>query len=98
MVLSLSPAPPVFSMSMKLPLSMDFNTAWGEMDMQSYITSHGICSTVNRKIFIVKIFSDIMGSMKFKHMKIMHIINTNTVWGRLSEYYLTYKFIAQKTF
>ena len=30
-----------------------------------------------------------MGSVKLKHMKTMHIINSNTVWGRLSGNYLT---------
>ena len=38
--------------------------------------------TVNRKIFIVKIFSESMGSAKIKH-----VTNTNAVWGRLSENY-----------
>ena len=69
LVLSLSPAPSVFNMSMKLPLSMDFNTAWGEMDMQSYMQRHGICSTVNREIFIIEIFSDTMDNLKIKHLK-----------------------------
>ena len=39
-----------------------------------------------------------MGNVKIKHMKIMHIINTNMVWGCLSENYLTRKFIARKAF
>ena len=47
-------------------------------------------TTVNREIFVVKIFSDSMASVK-----IMHIINDNAVWGRLSENYLTRKFIAR---
>ena len=45
--------------------------------------------TVNREIFVVKIFSDSMASAKIKCMKIMRIINDNAVRGRLSENYLT---------
>ena len=51
--------------------------------------------TVNREIFIVKIFSDRMGNTKIKRTKIMCIINTNAVRGRLSEDYLTQRFIAR---
>ena len=42
---------------------------------------------VNRKIFVVEIFSDNTGSVKIKCTKlnIMHIINVNVVRGRLSE-------------
>ena len=49
--------------------------------------------TVNREIFIVK-FSDSMASAKIKCTKIMRIINDNAVRGRLSENYLSRKFIA----
>ena len=52
-------------------------------------------NTVNREIFIVKIFLDSMASVKIKCTKIMHIINYNVVRGRLSENYLTRKFIAR---
>ena len=46
-------------------------------------------NTVNREIFIVKIFSDSMASAKIKRTIIMHIINDNAVRGRLSKNYLT---------
>ena len=36
-----------------------------------------------------------MASAKIKHTKITRIINDNVVWGRLSENYLTRKFIAR---
>ena len=39
-----------------------------------------------------------MASLKIKHTKIMHIINDNAVRGRLSENYLTRKFIAPNIF
>ena len=52
------------------------------------------CFTVNRKIFVVKIFSDSMGCVKIKRTNIMHINNANTVRGRLSENCLTRKLIA----
>ena len=52
-------------------------------------------TTVNREIFVVKIFLDSMASPKIKRTKIMRIINDNAVRGRLSENYLTQKFIAQ---
>ena len=52
-------------------------------------------NTVNREIFVVKIFSDSMASPKIKRTKIMHIINDNAVRGRLSKNYLTRKFIAR---
>ena len=42
-------------------------------------------NTVNREIFIVKIFLDSMASVKIERTKIMHIINDNVVRGRLSE-------------
>ena len=54
-----------------------------------------ILYTVNREIFVVKIFSDSMASVKIKRMKIICIINDNVVRGRLSENYLTRKFIAR---
>ena len=47
-----------------------------------------ISNTVNRKMFVVKIFSDSMGSAKIKRMNIMHIINANVLRGRLSGNYL----------
>ena len=50
---------------------------------------------VNREIFVVKIFSDSMASAKIKRTKIMHIINNKAIRGRLSENYLTRKFITQ---
>ena len=53
---------------------------------------------VNRKIFVVKIFSDSMGRVKIKHMNIMCIINANAVRGHLSENYLTRKLIARTLF
>ena len=49
-------------------------------------------TTVNREIFVVKIFSDSMDSAKIKRTKIMR---DNAVQGALSENYLTRKFIAQ---
>jgi hypothetical protein len=52
--------------------------------------------TVNRKIFVVKIFSDRLISTKTKRTKIVRIINTNAVWGRLSENYFTRKFNCTK--
>ena len=54
--------------------------------------------TVNRKIFVVKIFSDSMGSAKIKRTNIMRIINANVVRGRLSENYLTRKLITLNIF
>ena len=56
------------------------------------------CYRKLHEIFIVKIFSDSMGNAKIKHMKIMRIINTNAVWGHLSENYLTQKYISTKCF
>ncbi len=56
------------------------------------------CYTVNRQIFVVKIFSDRLTSTKIKHTKIVCIINANAVRGRLSENYLTRKFIARNIF
>ena len=58
------------------------------------VIQYGYCLIVNREIF-VKIFSDSMASAKIKRMKIMRTINDNVVRGRLSENYLTRKFIAQ---
>ena len=58
------------------------------------VIQYGYCLIVNREIF-VKIFSDSMASAKIKHTKIMRTINDNVVRGRLSENYLTRKFIAQ---
>ena len=52
-------------------------------------------NTINWEIFVVKISSDSMASVKIKHTKIMQIINDNAVRGRLSENYLTRKFIAR---
>lgn len=51
--------------------------------------------TVDREIFAVKIFSDSMASPKIKHAKIMRTINDSAVRGRLSENYLTRKFIVR---
>ena len=55
-------------------------------------------NTVNRKFFVVKIFSDSMGSVKIKRTNIMRIINANAVRSRLSENYLTRKLIARNIF
>ena len=52
-------------------------------------------TTINRKIFVVKIFSDGMDNAKIIRTKIMHIINDNAVRGCLSENYLTRTFITQ---
>ena len=35
-----------------------------------------------------------MDNVNIKHVKIMHIVNTNTLRGRLSENYLIRKYIA----
>ena len=51
--------------------------------------------TVDREIFAVEIFSDSMASPKIKHAKIMRTINDSAVRGRLSENYLTRKFIIR---
>ena len=59
---------------------------------------HLVChfpTTINWEIFIVKIFLDSMASAKIKRTNIMRIINNNAVRGRLSENYLTRKFIAR---
>ena len=50
--------------------------------------------TVDQEIFVVKIFSDSMVSLKIKNAKIMCTINNNAVRGHLSENYLTRKFIT----
>ena len=79
---------------LRLPFLPIFSLG-GELG-ESLRTRHIVCgSTVNLEIFIVKIFSDSMASAKIKHTKIMHIINDNAVRGRLSENYLTRKFIAR---
>ena len=52
-------------------------------------------NTIDREIVAVKIFSDSMASPKIKHAKFMCIINDSVVRGRLSENYLTRKFIAR---
>ncbi len=57
-----------------------------------------IHDTVNREIFVVKIFSDRLTSTKIKHTKTVRTINANAVRGRLSEIYLTRKFIARNIF
>ena len=49
------------------------------------ITHYSSANTVNREIFVAKIFSDRTGNVKIKCTKIMHIINANAVRGRLSE-------------
>ena len=41
---------------------------------------HSVHTTVNREIFVTKIFSD-LASVKIKHTKIMCIINDNAVRG-----------------
>ena len=56
------------------------------------VIQYGYCLTINREIFVLKIF---LASAKIKRTKIMHTINDNVVRGRLSENYLTRKFIAQ---
>ena len=55
---------------------------------------HYLLRTVDREIFAVKIFSDSMASPKIKRAKIMRY-NDSVVRGRLSENYLTRKFIAR---
>ena len=47
----------------------------------------GLATTVNRKYFDVKIFSDSVACAKIKHTKYMHNINDDEVQGRLSENY-----------
>jgi hypothetical protein len=54
--------------------------------------------TVNREIFVVKLFSDRVISTKNKHTKSVRIINANAVRGRLSENYFTRNFIARNIF
>ena len=54
----------------------------------------GCHHTVNRKYFVIKIFSDSLAYAKIKHAKYMRNINDNAVQGRLSENYLTRKIIA----
>ena len=55
------------------------------MYMYMYTGTGGECDDINCEIFVVKIFSDSMGNVKIKRMKIMCTINTNAVRGRLSE-------------
>ena len=50
--------------------------------------------TVNCEYFVVKIFSDSLPCANIKRTKYMHNINDNAVQGRLSENYLTRKFIT----
>ena len=55
---------------------------------------HYFIIIVNREYFVVKIFSDSLYCAKIKRMKYVCNINDNAVQGRLSEIYLTWKFIA----
>jgi hypothetical protein len=57
-----------------------------------------VVNTVNREIFVVKIFSDRVISTKIKRTKSVRIINANAVRGCLSENYFTRKFIARNIF
>ena len=60
----------------------------------SIINGSSQLGTVNREYFVVKIFSDSMACTKIKLTKYMRNINDNAVQGRLSENYLTRKFIT----
>ena len=51
--------------------------------------------TINRKYFVVKIFSDSLACAKINARKYIHNIDDNVVQGRLSENYLMRKIIAR---
>ena len=58
----------------------------GDCTWQDDVGRH---NTVNREIFVVKIFLESMASPNIKHAKFTHIINDNAVRSRLSENYST---------
>ena len=59
------------------------------VDLHVHVHVHVLC-TINCNIFVVKIFSDSMGSARIKRTNIILIINTNAVRGCLSENYYEY--------
>ena len=60
-----------------------------QLNLWSVAAIAGSAHTVDREIFVVKIFSYTMAGTKIKRRKIMRVYNVNVVRGRLYENYLT---------